>query len=492
MNVTLYTFSKKHNSTAVPTGGTSVDVVLKDEAGVLDPIIELHTSASPSAYNYLYIPTFGRYYWLREWTYNRGIWIGSFYVDPMASWRSQIGAQQLYIYRSAYEYDGRIIDGLYPITADCTYQHITIPDFIQLAPPLGVARDFWGMYVVSVIVGSETRYLGMTLAYLRFFIEALMSDDYFLSVSGASSITPEIKTSINPMQYISSIKYYPMDKSVSEGTWGAIHYSQLRSQPSIKVGPGTVTMPLGENFMFYDFDCDYLSEMEYTIALVGAGGYQYKHPQEDDRGVYLRTQAYTTWQMFLPPFGNITLQNDLMANAATLFIKVAVDVRTGDAALIVYGKETPFGPDTVIVNTTAPVGIDFPITGSFRPGANAMSLASSLVSGIGAMLTGNIEGVFSATQNAINTYAAGTVPVVSTVGSQGSASQMIGTPCITQTCYYAVNDDVVGRGRPLCDKRVISTIPGYITADPDELSIAASARELEEIRGFITGGFFYE
>jgi hypothetical protein len=96
------------------------------------------------------------------------------------------------------------------------------------------------------------------------------------------------------------------------------------------------------------------------------------------------------------------------------------------------------------------------------------------------------------TQRAVGAFVEGKVPHLSATGSVGSCSGMCGSPKLIVTFQNAANDDVAGRGRPLCAKRTLSAIPGYIMADPDELSIAATARELEEIRGFISGGFFYE
>jgi hypothetical protein len=42
------------------------------------------------------------------------------------------------------------------------------------------------------------------------------------------------------------------------------------------------------------------------------------------------------------------------------------------------------------------------------------------------------------------------------------------------------------------DKRQLSTIPGYIIGDPDEISIASTDQELTEIRDAVREGFYYE
>lgn len=488
MNVTLFTFSKKHNSTAVPTGGTSVDVVFKDEAGVLDPIIELHTSASPSAYNYLYIPTFGRYYWLREWTYNRGIWTGSFYVDPLASWKTQIGAQQLYVFRSAAEYDGKIIDNLYPTKADVEYnvRNITSP----WSP--AASSSTTGMFVISYAgYDGNVSHIAVNQSNLFTFFDALFSDDYMESVVDTTTLTPEIKAEIDPLKYVYSVKYYPCTFSTGIGSWGTIDYDHLQTSAQFYVGWGRATFQGG--LTYGEFSGKYLSEMNLPITIdpITMG-----HPQINDRGYFLRSAPYTLWSLFLPPFGMIELPSDDMMEASELLLRIVTDVRNGDSQLIITGT---VGTKTVTLATAgANVGVDIPITKAVITGGwgnneyTWKQFTEFGISAVKSIATLNSEGLMSAYDKLLGNFAASQVPHTSSVGSVGSAAVLAGNPMLVAQYSILTDDDVAGRGRPLCSKRTLSAIPGYIQADPDELSIAASARELEEIRGFISGGFFYE
>jgi hypothetical protein len=54
------------------------------------------------------------------------------------------------------------------------------------------------------------------------------------------------------------------------------------------------------------------------------------------------------------------------------------------------------------------------------------------------------------------------------------------------------NDDLDGRGRPLLAVRQLSTLSGYIQADPDEIHVSCTATELAEIQSAVAAGFFYE
>ena len=79
MNITLYKFNKRANSTKRPSGGVKVYGRLNNKCGITAPSVifsdDYHT------YNYAYIPNFNRFYWVEEWTYSDGVWIAQMAVD---------------------------------------------------------------------------------------------------------------------------------------------------------------------------------------------------------------------------------------------------------------------------------------------------------------------------------------------------------------------------------------------------------------------------
>ena len=66
LSVTLYNFSKRLNSTKTPPsdGGFTVQAVLKDNTSIIRP--ELEVVENVTAYNYAYIPSFSRYYFVQD------------------------------------------------------------------------------------------------------------------------------------------------------------------------------------------------------------------------------------------------------------------------------------------------------------------------------------------------------------------------------------------------------------------------------------------
>lgn len=102
------------------TGGRAFEITLKAPCTIIDPEIKIATDSNPTGYNYCNIPIFGRYYWIKNWTYSDARWIASLTVDTLASYRAQISNATEYVVRSSAKYDGNIVDSLYPTKAPIT------------------------------------------------------------------------------------------------------------------------------------------------------------------------------------------------------------------------------------------------------------------------------------------------------------------------------------------------------------------------------------
>ena len=95
ISVTFYTFSKRENSTAVPTGGTAVSCVLKEQTSLLAPSFLLHWESRPT-----WTAAFfeGRYYFVTDiMSVRNDQWEVSCRVDVLATYKTQIGATTAFI-----------------------------------------------------------------------------------------------------------------------------------------------------------------------------------------------------------------------------------------------------------------------------------------------------------------------------------------------------------------------------------------------------------
>ena len=184
MFVQLYKFAKRENSTAEPSPSdpTRLDlssVQLKEECSMIRPVLVLSrgivTGFNPNMYNYAVIPVWQRYYFIRDWQWLNGVWEAQLEVDVLASFKDAIGDTTAYVTRSAYAYDGDIIDSIYPATTDVVIRNYAL-SYSWLNKNVSA-----GCFVVGIIsqdsaykIGAVTYYvltmpqLGQLLAYLFF------------------------------------------------------------------------------------------------------------------------------------------------------------------------------------------------------------------------------------------------------------------------------------------------------------------------------------
>lgn len=464
--VTTYKFDKKTNSTKRPSAGDVVasytNVELKDQCSIITPAIKLNVGLTTFTIpNYAYIAEFDRYYFVTDIQFERGIWTIRLKVDAMASWRTTIGNQLLYVTRAASEYDGTLMDNLYPAKSDPTYTNV-IRDSGWETTDLTA-----GMFVVGV-AGQNTTYYKFGYDGLQLFLQYILGDLYATDLTDNWALVfTELNWEANPLQYIVSINWFPFLTTVS-GT------------SSVRVGyvdvPCVCDEVTGSGLVFFS----------HTVTPP-------EHPQAATRGEFLNNAPYSSYDLFYPPFGQIELDPTLVANSDSLDFLVGVDLRTGKGTLSVLDNT-----NTVITSWMhAQVSLPYQTTQIMTQGtfdlSKAVGMAGSMVP---AMATGNAAaagaGLISGGLSALGDYARGKIPSARTIGSNGGMNALRGS--VTLQCEFKelVSEDIQNRGRPLCQVRTINTLSGYILVSDADIEIPAMEAEQQEIRNYMEGGFFYE
>lgn len=507
--VQFYTFSKKEKSTAQPSGaGTSVSCFANEALDVLAPTIGLdwQLSGLPTVYNYAYIPDFGRYYFVNNWTNVDGLWIAGLRVDPLASQKTGIGAAQLYVYRAASQFDDTVVDTMYPEINDIRYQSMTVQ-----VPWSSAASSVYGVNFVLGIMGSGysgVQYRVFTWTQLRNLMDYLMSDSYYVDVLGIfGSSDASAKVAVNPLQYIQSIRAYPtinFAPAAVNNTPDAdpvllteYYVGPLLLGDSVTIEPGRFNC---YEMRYQGVETQVVSS--YTdIALVNVpGGVWTGHPQAVARGAWVNAR-HGKYTLTAPPFGAIPLDPVEVSQADGIRAVVAVDITTGVGQLtLYYYKETTqtreySGP--VIVQ--APVGVDIPLTAVTAAGFGTHQIASILSAALPAVIgatvagpAGAAAGIIGAASNAVGTVTESRIAKGTHIGNQGSLiNYKLNTQMLAEYTMLAA-DDVASLGRPLCQIRQLSDLSGYIKADPDDLALSCTVSEMDEIRAAISGGFYYE
>lgn len=513
MDVNFYlNFEKRKNSTKQPPEDDSYTAHghLKSPMSIMNPVIEFQAgeirgvflAVAPDRLNYCYIRSFERYYFVTDWTFDEGLWIATMEVDVLATNKLPISALTAYVERASGVnagsplpfWNGKIIDTYYPTLHKYAYtQSILEP------PWTGVAYTD-GCYVVGIVTrnavlsaGGMVSYWALTANEMRQLANYLMSDTFFDDAGFPSIMTVTQQMShevarglINPIQYLTSCMWFPCD---------TIEFTPNVASP-ISIGPWTI--PAGSNppvGRYINGYVGYSQTYDFTLP---------PHPQAQDRGEYLNYAPFTRYTAFLPPFGSFPIDLADIPPNATVTAYMAVDGITGKATLQLLTHIPNFQEAFVFFQTSSMIGIPMQLTqitsdmmGSIQ---SVLSAGANTIGAIGSFLTGNFAGAASAGMAAVSNVGnaiADAMPQVQTQGLPGSflASRDFDytLPRLTARYTYLAEEDLAERGRPLCEKRVIGQLRGFIKCiDVDMMLGCALEPEKDKMIQFMKTGFFYE
>jgi hypothetical protein len=444
-NVTLYQFNKKHNSTAVPASdGVVLSCEMKSETSTIAPVIMLKTN--PNAYNYAYIPEFNRYYFIDNISYAFGVWNVSLICDVLATYKTDIGAASLLVERSASASDGSIIDALRLTKATHTSIKTQLEEF----------NTGSGVYVVTILSGTGSGSIAYQMSgsdfktFLNTMIPALESWDPGDLAQGV------INAIANPLQYITGCHWFPTS-FLSAGAVG-----------SIMVGPVVVGGLAGTSLV----DLSGASQTSATYAID-------KHPQAAAVGQFANLAPFSRYAVDFPPFGLIELDPTKLIGHSSIDITLLRDAYTGE------GRITITAGNNILAEVAGQYGVPIPVSQSNVE----MGAIVGAVEGIAEIAAGKtLRGALT-----LLSAAGSALPTVRTLGSRGSIAGIRAAKYLYEMFSTITPIDSTNQGLPLQAVRTISTLSGYIqTATGDITATGATLQELEAIRNYLTGGFYYE
>ena len=466
MKATFYVFPKRTNSTKRPSSGTDYNVELKAPCNIINPEIKIASNANPTGYNYCCIPTWGRYFWVKNWTYSDSLWTASLVVDALASYRDQIGSSTEYVVRSSAQYDSSISDSLYP--AKATVQSVTNAFQGGFAETISE-----GFFVIGFIakapnsIGAVT-YVVMSPGNAKKLSSKLLTDVSYLSIDNTEISDSLTKILFNPYQYIVSCNYFPF--AIAELT------AHLPLVSSVDVGWWSVDVP-----------CWILGEDNNKLTKSVSVGIP-KHPQAASRGGYCNASPYTDYTIFLQPFGVIPLDASKLWGAATLSIQYMVDLFTGDSILRIFTNT-----NQLVHETTAKLGVPIQLSNiTFDVPSGGGLLQTGIAAAFGGLQAALTGGSFSDVGNGILNAAQATNADVASKGATGSTIAFDSVPYMVARFKILVDDNNEDHGRPLCKRVQLSTIPGFIMVDDPDIALNATAAEIDSVKSYLKNGFFYE
>lgn len=436
-NAIFYSFSKRTNSTKQPnTQGTTIPIVLLDSTDIINPRIRLNIQ-NPISYNYCEIPTFNRKYFIQNWESDHGQWIASLKIDVLGSYKTEILSFEEYILRSASEFDGYIVDSLYPVEkgvqtskflprmylsdpydpSDVNYYYPLKADESFIVGIYGQLSesDFSSALEYNKYLSQATRgsvsYYWLSLRQLSMLISYLNSDNS-LQMMGITDIGDGMqKALINPLQYIASIKAVPLTAPMPGFTPDV--------QTTTKVAYGWYKIPIadiyGGSFQgvwnlfnvneIYESGTNIYNPLSCYIDLRSQTNiFNGLHPQSETRGRYLESYPFTKLRLIFDPFGEINIDTNLIANQfiKALYCEISIEGIEGLAILNVYpvtdGFPSGFSIDRskLLARVESQVGIDISVNQLAVNNLQTMGgIIGTVGSTVGNILTGNVVGAIS-------------------------------------------------------------------------------------------------
>ena len=460
LTVKFYSVSKAVNSTALPTGEPMAvyECRMLDACSILRPVILLNVGpqANPTGANYAYIAEYNRYYWVSDWTVNRGQWVATLSIDPLASWKEEIGNTYQYVLRSASESNPTVQDSMYPATSASTWNS-AVPSENPFAHELGSGEYVIGIVGKSGSMGAVSYYV-MTPAQFRAFGQQLYGDTSIYDI--AVEEIAAFKAQFNPLQYIVYCQWFPF------------------------------ALPKGEALSAVDFGWWQLTTNCYKlpanpIHIVTSEFALPNHPQLS-RGTYLNKSPFSRYDLIYGTFGKVPLDTSGLpdTSARTVIANMDVDLITGYAILTV----TSPGGGT-LAYASGKIGVDISlaqIAVDYKGAAvqTIQTVGAAIASGGASLLTGGLSGI----SNAIDSM----VPQMRTSGSNGSIADYYIMPRILCQFITIAAEDNERLGRPLCERRKINTLSGYLQTVDTELQIPATSGEIDMIKSYMEGGMHFD
>lgn len=452
-------FLKSENSTKIPppVGLRTLQCSLKEETSVLSPVLLLDfTGEDPTILTYAQIPIFqNRYYFVRDWVNVRGnLWEAHLSVDVLASWKSTIADTEQFVERAQTQSDLKIPDALYAGTSTVTTNQNMID-----SPWRSNNVDF----VVEILSSGTSEFYEFTSGQLHAFFGAIFSDAYAENIyPGWADAYPQLKAELNPLQYIGSVRAYPVGLPIDGNVdhlwvgWGRV-----------EVGAGI--MPTGA---------------------IAAGSYQISAPSHPQGSAYpfVKASPYSEYELYFPPFGVMPLDAGVIANDPVVRCVMRIDIATGGGKLLVFGGS----PEILLGTAEAKIGVDIRIGQTFNTGYGAGNLITDATGILANLATGNGVGLIQGTMNTIENFLGNMTPKQRSTGSNSGWAGFSGE-IVTTGRFQRVKAPDIGRvGNLLYARKMIKELGGFIQTSNAHVETFGMVTEDRRIESLMNGGFYYE
>lgn len=462
---TFYNTAKRHNSTAVPAGGTLMDVVLKDGSDLLTPTFKIKYSGVPT---WSMMSFGGRHYFITGITSLRqDLWEIAAAVDVLATYKGEIlGSSAFVLYDTAANTE--LIDDRLAVKTSATEAINSTP-----IPSLSSA----GSYVISIIgKGGTDSWILPRTSNLTDLITASV-DDILGSVPATQpTVMEQLAESLSYLKkvFVQILGSGKAPESVRSCFWL----------------PWNITGQSGRIYLG-DYDSGVDGQRIITQIQTNAAAVAIPWQAEDWR----RNAPYHQIYVYLPFIGVVNIPPAAVMGCSMINARYALNKL--DGSISVSLSAGTLGSERRIGTYSAQTGVSIPIGSS---NISPAQMFNSLVAAGGAV-AGMMAGGPAAGAGAIASLTAATrgamIGTPSAIGGGGGgAASGLSTNLECITVYHDTNvlpaSVAAAIGTPAFEYKSLGSLSGFVQAHSASISGSMTDTEREMINSLLNGGIFIE
>lgn len=467
MLIRLYTFTKRHNSTARPDENATyheLDVTMKRNTSINAPIFLLDFEGELPEYNYLVIPSLRLYYYIDDIVIgNNDVMEFVCKMDFLATARPYINASTAFVKYSSSDYDPYLKDDRIQPTAEVT----SVVSSNNLSTYIVDHPEYSSTYCYLLTTLNEdygvVHYV-INQTVLNYLCRAIVQDGDSI-IGGVKQIFADAKDAIIKLQLI---------------PWSRSALGLSNANPvDIKLGGYTVTGVTG-----YVLDANATYKVDDFVQIPSLS---------DD---FTKVEPYCEAKLHIPLLGTHDLSLAELADTTKLYFRYICNVATGAATCIIWkGNAALDNSATKIigcfngsVNAEIPLGyaVSSNPTGLVSGGA---ALAAAVI-GSGAVTVGGIAAAVAS----FGSYFTKSASVIGAFGGQTSAYD---SHRLQISVYKrGLSDDPdnlrVLYGRPCGKVKNITDLSGYCQTSQFELLAPFDDGIIQEVNRLMDAGVYLE
>lgn len=236
------------------------------------------------------------------------------------------------------------------------------------------------------------------------------------------------------------------------------------------------------------------AEAWYTYITSGVIPPQPQPQPTYDNACYLNASPYSQYTLYVPPFGTLAIDADLIKLDTQLTFAVTIDLVSGVALMRAKNSS-----GIIVGELSTQLCIPIPLTQISQNGLGVLSNILKTAGGVATAVAGaaTLNPLMAA--GGLGVAAAGigntlttAVPNVSIQNNYGCIAAIQQQGQFENVFRKIVDRDLERFGLPLCQIKQLSELSGYCLCQNAHITISGTAAEQEQIENYLNGGVYLE